>query len=596
MKDKTIIRDRIALLRSSLLSSGLDALIVPQADPHGSEYIARRWQARRWLSGFTGSAGDLVVTLADAALWADSRYWLQAGQQLEDTGIGVVEEGKPDAPSIVDWLAAHLPQGAKVGYDSALISVDKAKSFGEKLSARGLELVLVDDPLGDVWKERPALPQSPVLIHPECYAGESVDSKIASVRRYAADHGASAVLLVDLAQIAWTLNLRGTDINCNPVVISYLFVDNRCAVWFVDPAKLTPEVDEYLREHFIDVLPYDAVADFLDGLAESVLVNSAQVPAKLASHISSCVESNDFFLAVLKACRNKDQIEGTRTAMLRDGVAMVNAFFELDRRMAAGERVTEIGVAELLEAERSKQPGYLCLSFESIVGYAEHGAIVHYTATAESDVVLSPDNLLLVDSGATYLCGTTDITRTFSLGNPTVEQKTDFTLVLKGMIDLARAVFPVGTRGAQLDVLARAEMWRHGAAYLHGTGHGVGHCLNVHEGPQSIRMQENPVELRPGMLTSDEPGIYRAGKYGIRCENLILCVPAFTTDMGEFLKFETMTLYPFDTTLVEASMLDRAEIEWFNGYQTRVYELLAPLLDSDEKRVWLENKCKTLDI
>ena len=596
MKDKTIIRDRIALLRSSLLSSGLDALIVPQADPHGSEYIARRWQARRWLSGFTGSAGDLVVTLADAALWADSRYWLQAGQQLEDTGIGVVEEGKPDAPSIVDWLAAHLPQGAKVGYDSALISVDKAKSFGEKLSARGLELVLVDDPLGDVWKERPALPQSPVLIHPECYAGESVDSKIASVRRYAADHGASAVLLVDLAQIAWTLNLRGTDINCNPVVISYLFVDNRCAVWFVDPAKLTPEVDEYLREHFIDVLPYDAVADFLDGLAESVLVNSAQVPAKLASHISSCVESNDFFLAVLKACRNKDQIEGTRTAMLQDGVAMVNAFFELDRRMAAGERVTEIGVAELLEAERSKQPGYLCLSFESIVGYAEHGAIVHYTATAESDVVLSPDNLLLVDSGATYLCGTTDITRTFSLGNPTVEQKTDFTLVLKGMIDLARAVFPVGTRGAQLDVLARAEMWRHGAAYLHGTGHGVGHCLNVHEGPQSIRMQENPVELRPGMLTSDEPGIYRAGKYGIRCENLILCVSAFTTDMGEFLKFETMTLYPFDTTLVEASMLDRAEIEWFNGYQTRVYELLAPLLDSDEKRVWLENKCKTLDI
>lgn len=595
MKDKTIIRDRVALLRSSLLSSGLDALIVPQADPHGSEYIARRWQARRWLSGFTGSAGDLVVTLADAALWADSRYWLQAGQQLEDTGIGVVEEGKPDAPSIVDWLAAHLPKGAKVGYDSALISVDKAKSFGEKLSARGLELVLVDDPLGDVWKERPALPQSPVLIHPECYAGESVDSKIASVRRYAADHGASAVLLVDLAQIAWTLNLRGTDINCNPVVISYLFVDNRCAVWFVDPAKLTPEVDEYLREHFIDVLPYDAVADFLDGLAESVLVNSAQVPAKLASHISSCVESNDSFLAVLKACRNKDQIEGTRTAMLQDGVAMVNAFFELDRRMAAGERVTEIGVAELLEAERSKQPGYLCLSFESIVGYAEHGAIVHYTATAESDVALSPDNLLLVDSGATYLCGTTDITRTFSLGNPTVEQKTDFTLVLKGMIDLARAVFPVGTRGAQLDVLARAEMWRHGAAYLHGTGHGVGHCLNVHEGPQSIRMQENPVELRPGMLTSDEPGIYRAGKYGIRCENLILCVAAFTTDMGEFLKFETMTLYPFDTTLVDASMLDRAEIEWFNGYQTRVYELLAPLLDSDEKRAWLANKCKTLD-
>lgn len=596
MKDKTIIRDRIALLRSSLLSSGLDAQIVAQADPHGSEYIARRWQARRWLSGFTGSAGDLVVTLADAALWADSRYWLQAAQQLEDTGIGVVEEGKPDAPSIVDWLAAHLPQGAKVGYDSALISVDMAKSFGEELSAKGLELILVDDPLGDVWKERPALPQSPVLIHPECYAGESVDSKIASVRRYAADKGADAVLLVDLAQIAWTLNLRGADINCNPVVISYLFVDNSRTVWFVDPVKISAEVEEYLHEHSIEVLPYDAVTGFLDNVGESVLVNSAQVPAKLASLISACVESNDSFLAVLKACRNKDQIEGARTAMLQDGVAMVNAFFELDRRLEAGEHVTEIGVAELLEEERSKQPGYLCLSFESIVGYAEHGAIVHYTATAESDVALSPDNLLLVDSGATYLCGTTDITRTFSLGNPTDEQKMDFTLVLKGMIDLARTVFPAGTRGAQLDVLARAEMWRHGAAYLHGTGHGVGHCLNVHEGPQSIRTQENPVELRPGMLTSDEPGIYRAGKYGIRCENLILCVPAFTTDMGEFLKFETMTLYPFDATLVDASMLDRAEIEWFNRYQTRVYDLLAPLLDSDEKRAWLANKCKTLDI
>lgn len=596
MKENTIIRDRIALLRSSLLSSGLDALIVPQADPHGSEYIARRWQARRWLSGFTGSAGDLVVTMVDAALWADSRYWLQASQQLAGTGIAVVEEGKPEAPSIVDWLAAHLPQGAKVGYDSALISVDKAESFGEQFAAKGLELVLVDDPLAGVWKERPALPQSPVLIHPEEYAGESVDSKIASVRRYAADNGADAVLMVDLAQIAWTLNLRGTDINCNPVVISYLFVDKNRVVWFVDSAKITPEVDEYLRAHSIEVLPYDAVAGFLDAVSESVLVNSAQVPAKLAGHISACVDSRDPFLAVLKACRNEAQIEGARTAMLQDGVAMVNAFFELDRRLAAGGRITEIGVAGLLEKERSKQPGFLCLSFESIVGFADHGAIVHYTATAESDVALTPDNLLLVDSGATYLCGTTDITRTFSLGNPTVEQKTDFTLVLKGMIDLARAVFPVGTRGAQLDVLARAEMWRHGAAYLHGTGHGVGHCLNVHEGPQSIRMQENPVELRPGMLTSDEPGIYRAGKYGIRCENLILCVPAFTTDMGEFLKFETMTLYPFDATLVDASMLDHAEIEWFNWYQTRVYELLAPLLDSGEKRSWLASKCETINL
>lgn len=579
-----------------MASKGYSAVIIPQCDPHASEYIAPRWQLRRWLSGFTGSAGDLVVTIDSAALWADSRYWLQAARQLDGTGIVVMEDGKTSTPSILDWLTSVLPAGSVVAIDSLMVSKAKADSMCDLFALGGLKLDFVPDLSDDIWPDRPSLPLCPVMIYDEAYAGESAASKISRLLDDAHSAGASALFLADLAEIAWTLNLRGSDIECNPVVISYLYLADDIKVWFVDERKLDGRLRAYLATQGVITAPYGVVGDFLRQLPAEVKVASDgdRIPKMLADRLGERLIFRPGVVALLKACRNDVEISGVRQAMVLDGVAMVNAFYELDRCLEAGERLTELDVADLLMKERSAQPGFVCLSFETIAGFADHGAIVHYTASPATASVLTRDNLLLVDSGASYLCGTTDITRTFSLGNVTPDQRRDFTLVLKGMIDLARAVFPRGTRGAQLDVLARADMWRYGAAYLHGTGHGVGHCLNVHEGPQSIRLQENPVQLMPGMVTSDEPGIYRAGEYGIRCENLLLCVEAFTSDMGEFLKFETLTLYPFDMTLVDPDMLDRWEIEWLNNYQKRVYSQLAPLLDSDDKRKWLADRCATI--
>ena len=574
----------------------VSALIIPQADSHGSEYIADRWQSRRWLSGFTGSAGDLVVTLDDARLWADSRYWLQAAEQLAGTGISVAEEGRPGVGSIGDWLSSVLPVGSSVGIDASLVSEARAVAMGAEFAEKGLRLEFVADPMADIWSDRPQLPSSPVIIHEERYSGESAKSKLTKLLADAQAHGADALFVSDLSQIAWALNVRSLDLDCNPVAISYLYLSSDMNVWFVDESKLDNQLRGYLALQGVQTAPYAVVQNFISNLPASVKVASdpTSLPHSLAVALGTRLVSVTGCASMLKACRNEVQIAGTRQAMLYDAVAMANAFYDLDCKLDRSEKVTEIDVADLLEHYRSQQPGFLCLSFETIAGFAEHGAIVHYTATPDSAFVLSRDNLLLVDSGATYLSGTTDITRTFSLGNPTPEQRRDFTLVLKGMINLARAVFPRGTRGAQLDVLARIDMWRAGAAYMHGTGHGVGHCLNVHEGPQSIRLQENPVPLMPGMLTSDEPGIYRAGQYGIRCENLILCKEAFANEYGEFLDFETMTLYPFDAALVDVDMLDDDQLEWFNRYQRRVYEQVAPLLDSDDKREWFGKKCSAL--
>lgn len=597
MEQKQIFKDRLALVRAKLLEIGLDAIIVPQADPHASEYIADRWQSRRWLSGFTGSAGDLVVTLSDAALWADSRYWLQAGEQLAGTGVSVMEDGKPGVPSIVEYLAAAFPSGCKVGIDGTLVSVGRSEAMSSEFRSRGLDLCFIEDIFDSIWESRPELPVSPVFVHEEKYAGESAKSKISRLLAEVSDNGADALFVADLAEIAWILNVRGMDIECNPVVISYLYLSDAIKVWFVDERKLTSELRAYLASQGVMTAPYAVVGNFLANLlsGDKVMSDPARLPRSLGDILGARLVSESGSVEIFKACRNEAQIAGTREAMVCDGVAMVNAFYELDEKLDSGSEVTELDVADLLSCERSRQPGFVCLSFETVAGYADHGAVVHYTATPETASVLRRDNLLLVDSGATYLSGTTDITRTMSLGNPTAVQRRDFTLVLKGMIDLARAVFPKGTRGAQLDVLARAPMWREGAMYLHGTGHGVGHCLNVHEGPQSIRLQENPVPLMPGMLTSDEPGIYRAGEYGIRCENLILCVEAKELE-GDFLEFETLTLYPFDAALVDTAMLDRWEIEWFNNYQQRVFDVLSPLLDSADKVEWLRGKCSLLDV
>lgn len=592
---KEEIPARIATLRDFMRGAGINAAIFPQTDPHQSEYIADHWQVRRWLSGFTGSAGALVVTLNNAYIWADSRYWLQAADQLKDTGIGVMEEGKPETPSIEDWLCTNLKPGDTVGIDGMVFSINATQQLSKQLATKGIKLRVDFNPAEAIWNDRPALPLEKIFIHEEKYAGESCKSKIAKILADAAEQGANAAFISDLAEIAWTLNIRSTDVESNPVVTSFLYISKNDTTLFVDQAKLTPEVSQYLKNNGVAVEDYNTVKTFLSNLPSTarVLVAPAQTAGAVASVLESKLVAGTSPIAMLKGCKNDVQIQGVRHAMERDGVALVKSFMEIEKALANGTQITEMDIADILTKHRSAQPLYFDQSFDTIAGYAAHGAIVHYSANPQTNVVIQPENLLLIDSGASYLDGTTDITRTITLGNPTPQQKSDFTLVMKGHIALAEAVYPEGTRGAQLDALARINLWKHGLSYLHGTGHGVGHFLNVHEGPQRIHITENPTPLKPGMITSDEPGLYRSGEYGIRCENLILTVPAMTTEFGRFLKFEVLTLFPFDLRLFDTDIMTDDEINWVNSYHARVRERLMPFLNAEEQN-WLIQKTETL--
>lgn len=592
---KEEILARIATLRDFMRGAGINAAIFPQTDPHQSEYIADHWQVRRWLSGFTGSAGALVVTLNNAYIWADSRYWLQATDQLKDTGIGVMEEGKPETPSIEDWLCTNLKPGDTVGIDGMVFSINATQQLSKQLATKGIKLRVDFNPAEAIWNDRPALPLEKIFIHEEKYAGESCKSKITKILADAAEQGANAAFISDLAEIAWTLNIRSTDVESNPVVTSFLYISKNGTTLFVDQAKLTPEVSEYLKNNGVAVEDYNTVKTFLSNLPSTarVLVAPAQTAGAVASALESKLVAGTSPIAMLKGCKNDVQIQGVRHAMERDGVALVKSFMEIEKALATGTQITEMDIADILTKHRSAQPLYFDQSFDTIAGYAAHGAIVHYSANPQTNVVIQPENLLLIDSGASYLDGTTDITRTITLGNPTPQQKSDFTLVMKGHIALAEAVYPEGTRGAQLDALARINLWKHGLSYLHGTGHGVGHFLNVHEGPQRIHITENPTPLKPGMITSDEPGLYRSGEYGIRCENLILTVPAMTTEFGRFLKFEVLTLFPFDLRLFDTDIMTDDEINWVNNYHAKVRERLLPFLNAEEQN-WLIQKTETL--
>lgn len=592
---KEEIPARIATLRDYMRGAGINAAIFPQTDPHQSEYIADHWQVRRWLSGFTGSAGALVVTLNNAYIWADSRYWLQAADQLKDTGIGVMEEGKPETPSIEDWLCTNLKPGDTVGIDGMVFSINATQQLSKQLATKGIKLRVDFNPAEAIWNDRPALPLEKIFIHEEKYAGESCKSKIAKILADAAEQGANAAFISDLAEIAWTLNIRSTDVESNPVVTSFLYISKNDTTLFVDQAKLTPEVSQYLKNNGVAVEDYNTVKTFLSNLPSTarVLVAPAQTAGAVASVLESKLVAGTSPIAMLKGCKNDVQIQGVRHAMERDGVALVKSFMEIEKALANGTQITEMDIADILTKHRSAQPLYFDQSFDTIAGYAAHGAIVHYSANPQTNVVIQPENLLLIDSGASYLDGTTDITRTITLGNPTPQQKSDFTLVMKGHIALAEAVYPEGTRGAQLDALARINLWKHGLSYLHGTGHGVGHFLNVHEGPQRIHITENPTPLKPGMITSDEPGLYRSGEYGIRCENLILTVPSMTTEFGRFLKFEVLTLFPFDLRLFDTDIMTDDEINWVNSYHAKVRERLLPFLNAEEQN-WLIQKTETL--
>lgn len=592
---KEEIKERVEAFRTEMKKAGIAAAIIPQTDPHLGEYIADHWQVRRWLSGFTGSAGTLVITDKDALLWTDSRYFLQGAEQLEGTGITLMKDGLPETPSIPQYLISHLVKGATVGIDGLLFATTEVASLRGALGKHGLRLDAHFSPIDAIWSDRPALPSDKLFLHDEKYAGRGAADKIRDILAAVKEQGAQAILISDLAELAWTLNLRSSDVSCNPVATGFLYLSPTLSVLFVKEEKLTPEVSDALGAANVKTAQYDTILPFLESLPETatVLYEAPRTADRLVDALGQRAVAGASPIPLMKSVKNSTQIEGIRNAMEKDGVALVGAFMEIERRLKTGEPLTELDVADILTQHRSRQELYVDESFETIAGYGPHGAIVHYSASPETSSTVKPEGLLLIDSGAQYLDGTTDITRTIAAGTPTPEERHDFTLVMKGHIALATAIYPEGTRGDQLDALARQFLWKEGLSYLHGTGHGVGHFLNVHEGPQSIRLNHVPVALRPGMLTSNEPGLYRAGVHGIRCENLVLTVEAFTTEFGRFYRFEPMTLFPWDLSLFDTAIMTQEEINWVNGYHAEVYRRLSPRLDA-EQAAWLREKTREL--
>lgn len=589
---KNEITNRIESLRAAMKNQGVAACIIPGTDPHASEYIADYWKERVWISGFDGSAGTAVVTLTSAGLWTDSRYFLQGAEQLEGTGIELMKQGLPETLSITAWLGTQLQQGEKVAVNAQMFSLNAFAVMKSELKMSELALVSVDLPM-QVWTDRPELPLQPFFVFDTKYAGKSTADKLTSVRAEMKKTHADVFVVSALDDIAWLLNIRGNDVNYNPVVIAYALIESNTATLFIAPEKLTPETILYLKNEGVSVAGYNAIYDALKGIptSKAVLVDGAKLNQSLCEAIpTACVQRNTMSpVFKLKSIKNPIEIAGYRRAMAKDAVALTRFFMWLEANVAT-EKLTEFSIDKKLYEFRSQQEGFKGESFGTIAGYGPHGAIVHYSATEASASTLKPDGIFLLDSGGQYLDGTTDITRTVSLGNPTAKQKTDFTLVLKGHISLGMATFPVGTRGTQLDILARKAMWDLGLNYGHGTGHGVGHFLNVHEGPQSIRMDENPVVLEVGMFNSNEPGLYRANEYGIRIENLVLTVQGQKTEFGQFLKFETLTIFPIDQTLINWEIMTSTEIDWLNNYHQRVFDSVSGQLSDDEKS-WLKAKC-----
>lgn len=595
MKEEIV--SRLDAFRGLMKKAGIAAAIIPQADPHMSEYLASHWQVRRWLSSFTGSAGDLVVTMDDAMLWTDSRYFIQAAAQLDGTGIRLMKDGLSGTPSIEQELCRLLPAGAVVGVDGMLMPHSRLTALRSELAVKGIELNCHFDVIDTIWTNRPALPADAVYIHDIQYAGRSARDKIVDIIKETVAAGANATLMSALDEIAWTLNIRSNDVRYTPVATAFLYLEEGSAVLFIDEAKLNDTTHAYLASQGVVTKPYSDIQKFLSALpaGERVLVDASKTAGAIIDILGSrAVDGGTTAATRLKSVKNDVQINGIRQAMVRDGVAMVHAFMEIEERLAKGETVTELSVGEALHKYRSMGENYRDESFGTIAGYGPHGAIVHYEADEESDATLERKGLLLVDSGAQYLDGTTDITRTICLGTPDAQEKRDFTLVMKGHIALASAIFPEGTRGTQLDVLAHQFLWKNGLNYLHGTGHGVGHFLGVHEGPHGIRMNYIDAPLLPGSITSNEPGLYRENVHGIRCENLVLCRRLDETEFGTFLSFETLTMFPFDRALFDLDIMTPEEIAWVDSYHQTVRERLMPHLSDDESRRWLAEHTEPL--
>ena len=588
------IFERVNALRSLMEEKEIQAYIITSSDPHMSEYVPEHWTSRQWISGFTGSAGTVVITSNKAGLWTDSRYFIQAEKQLKGSGIELFKMGVPGVPTQYQWLLSELEFEANIGFDGTCFSIAQTKELKDSLGNLSIRISDEEDLINEIWTDRPALPKSKIFEHSVEFAGKSRKEKIASVREEMHKFDATHHFIGSLDDIAWVFNLRGEDIDFNPVAIAYALINDDICYLYLDQSKLDSQLIHKLKEDGIITADYKKICDDLEELAgsENVLLDVNRCNLKIYHSIRANIIKRENPSQLLKSQKNTTEIKGTKEAMIQDGVALTKFFCWLDENLGK-TKITEFTVNDKLRYYRSQQKNFVCESFGSIVAYKDHGASPHYSTTIESDCELKAEGLLLIDSGGQYLNGTTDITRTTSLGELNQEAKIDSTLVLKGMIQLSLAIFPKGTRGCNIDILARQALWMHGKDYGHGTGHGVGCFLNVHEGPQSIRQNLNEQAILPGMITSNEPGFYRAGHYGIRHENLILCKEKLNTEYGQFLEFETLTLFPFDTKGLDLNLLNDMEKTWLNHYHQKVYDSLAPQLDEKHK-TWLKARTQAI--
>ena len=586
---KNTINERLSALREVMKRESIDAFIFPSTDPHNGEYIPEHWEARKWVSGFNGSAGTVVVTMNEVALWTDSRYFIAAEEQLAGTEFKLMKLKMSGTPSITEWLGMVLAKvsSPQVGIDGMVMSRNEVEQIKAELRAEGgITLRTNFDPLKEIWTDRPSVPEDKIFVQPLEYAGVSCQDKIKAVRKKIAEKHADGILVTALDDVAWMLNMRGNDVHCNPVFVAYLLIDRKNVTLYINKEKLTPETEKYLSQEGVSVCEYDKIGEGLEKYPEyNILLDPDEVNYTLYNKVKCSVISTSSPVKFMKVVKNEAEIEGFKSAMLKDGIAMVKFLKWVKPAVETGGQ-TELSVTDKLYNLRAEQPLFKGISFDTIAGYAQNGAIVHYEADETTDTKLESKGFLLLDSGGQYTDGTTDITRTIPLGELTEEEKKVYTLVLKGHIKIERCVFPEGASGTQLDILAREDMWRAGYGFMHGTGHGVGSYLNVHEGSHQIRMEWKPAPLLEGMTVTDEPGIYLQGKFGVRIENTLLITNKWTNEFGKFLTFESLTLCPIDTRPIVKELLTNEEITWLNEYHKKVYETLSPHLNTEE-REWL---------
>lgn len=590
---KNEILDRLVSMRQFLAEKDIDAFIVPSTDAHLSEYPPKYWESRKWISGFTGSAGTAVVTKNSAGVWTDSRYFIQAADELKDTGLDLFKMGQSGTPDMTSWIIEQVGNGSTVGIDGLVYAASDAKTLKEKLEKHNIGLNTSFDPFTKIRSNRPEIPKNKVFTLPIEITGETVKSKLDRINAELKKVGADGIIIATLDTIAWTFNLRGNDVDYNPVAVAYAYVSEKETVLFIDPDKISDEVAYSYKEQGIKVNDYDEIFEYVGLLTKGhkICVTGNKINWKLLNSISTTCQIVDIPSPVdlMKSIKNETELNGFRNAMIKDGVALVKFFMWLEEAVNKDE-VTEVTVEEKLLEFRSQQDLFVGESFGTIAGYKSNGAIIHYHAIPETCLEVKPEGFLLIDSGGQYKDGTTDITRTVAVGELTKQMKSDYTNVLKGHIAIATTIYPEGTRGSQLDAFARKALWDNCITYWHGTGHGIGHFLNVHEGPQNIRLEENPTILQLGMVTSNEPGVYRANQYGIRIENLVVTHEyQKTEDFGTFYDFETITLCPIDTKPILKKLLTKKEIKWFNKYHKMVYKKLKNHLSKEEK-AWLKNK------